>query len=80
MKCAQYKFWKILECCKNKCYNQEEIGKITWLNTNWNGPSTLNYISSCDRSVKFSPGTPVSSTNKIDCHNITEILLTWKWH
>ena len=23
----------------------------------------------------FSPGTPVSSTNKIDCHNITEILL-----
>ena len=23
----------------------------------------------------FSPGTPVSSTNKIDCHDITEILL-----
>ena len=23
----------------------------------------------------FSPGTPVSSTNKTDCHNITEILL-----
>ena len=23
----------------------------------------------------FSPGTPVSSTNKIDCHYITEILL-----
>jgi hypothetical protein len=23
----------------------------------------------------FSPGTPVSSTNKIDCHNITEIFL-----
>jgi len=26
----------------------------------------------CDR---FSPGPPVSSTNKTDCHNITEILL-----
>jgi len=35
----------------------------------------------------FSPGTPVSSTNKTDCHDITEILLkvalntitlTWK--
>ena len=25
--------------------------------------------------IKFSPGTPVSSTNKTDCHNITEILL-----
>jgi hypothetical protein len=23
----------------------------------------------------FSPGTPVSSTNKTDCHNVTEILL-----
>jgi hypothetical protein len=23
----------------------------------------------------FSPGTPVSSTNKTDCHDITEILL-----
>jgi hypothetical protein len=23
----------------------------------------------------FSPGIPVSSTNKTDCHNITEILL-----
>ena len=27
------------------------------------------------REVVFSPGTPVSSTNKTDCHNITEILL-----
>jgi hypothetical protein len=25
--------------------------------------------------IKFSPGTPVSSTNKTDYHNITEILL-----
>jgi hypothetical protein len=24
----------------------------------------------------FSPGTPVSSTNKTDCHDITEILLS----
>ena len=24
---------------------------------------------------RFSPGTPVSSTNKIDCHDISEILL-----
>jgi hypothetical protein len=36
----------------------------------------------CDRvcqwlatSQWFSPGTPVSSTNKIDCHDIAEILL-----
>jgi hypothetical protein len=28
----------------------------------------------CGRSF-FLPGTPVSSTNKTDCHNITEILL-----
>jgi hypothetical protein len=27
------------------------------------------------RQVWFSPGSPVSSTNKTDCHNITEILL-----
>jgi hypothetical protein len=26
----------------------------------------------------FFPGTPVSSTNKTDCHNITEILLLMK--
>jgi hypothetical protein len=30
---------------------------------------------SYDRSVKFSPGTPVSSTNKTDHHDIAEILL-----
>jgi hypothetical protein len=29
----------------------------------------------CDRSVVFSGGTLVSSTNKTDCRNITEILL-----
>jgi hypothetical protein len=36
----------------------------------------------CDKVCKwltagrwFSPGTPVSSTNKTDCHDITEILL-----
>ena len=29
----------------------------------------------CDRSVVFSPGPPVSSTNKTDHHDITEILL-----
>ena len=27
------------------------------------------------KNVWFSPGTPVSSTNKTDCHDITEILL-----
>jgi hypothetical protein len=26
----------------------------------------------------FSPGTPVSSTNNTDCHNIAENY--WKWH
>ena len=29
----------------------------------------------CDRTVGFFPGTPVSSTNKTDRHDITEILL-----
>jgi hypothetical protein len=30
----------------------------------------------CDKVCQwFSPGTPVSSTNKTDCHYITEILL-----
>jgi len=29
----------------------------------------------CNRSVIFFSGTPVSSTNKTDHHNITEILL-----
>jgi hypothetical protein len=32
----------------------------------------------CDKVCQrqwFSPGTPVSSTNKTDCHDITEILL-----
>jgi hypothetical protein len=30
----------------------------------------------CDKACQwFSPGTPVSSTNKTDCHDITEILL-----
>ena len=41
--------------------------------TRWN----IMYCSlsvSCDRSVVFR-GTPVSSTNKTDCHNITKILL-----
>ena len=28
----------------------------------------------------FSTGTPVSSTNKTDCHDITEILLKVKHH
>ena len=28
----------------------------------------------------FSPGTPVSSTNKTDCHGITEILLKVAWN
>ena len=36
------------------------------------------YVKFCQRLVTgplFSLGTPVSSTNKTDCHNITEMLL-----
>ena len=29
----------------------------------------------CVKGVWFSPGTPVSSNNKIDCHHIIEIVL-----
>jgi len=41
--------------------------------------STQNYVCyslsvTCDRSVVFT-GTPVSSTTKNDCHNVTEMLL-----
>jgi hypothetical protein len=28
----------------------------------------------------FSVGPRVSSINKTDCHNVTEILISWKWH
>jgi hypothetical protein len=61
--------------------------KVTWwagqnkdfLITKWHGGLDKTKIVSslqvtCDR--WFSPGTPISSTNKTDCHNITEILLT----
>ena len=36
---------------------------------------TVCYVVTCGRSVGFFPGTLVSSTNKIDSHDITEILL-----
>jgi hypothetical protein len=36
--------------------------------------SIQHYVIKIGRSVVFS-GTPVSSTNKTDCHDITEILL-----
>jgi hypothetical protein len=29
----------------------------------------------CGRSVYFSPGTPITSTNKTTCHDIAELLL-----
>jgi hypothetical protein len=41
-------------------------------------PDTTLYDKVCQRLAagqRFSPGTPVSSTNKTDCHDITEILL-----
>ena len=37
--------------------------------------SDLRQVSGFLRVLRFSPGTPVSSTNKTDCHDITEILL-----
>ena len=35
----------------------------------------IKFISDMQQIGGFSPGTPVSSTNKTDCHDITEILL-----
>ena len=35
----------------------------------------IKFVSDLRQVGVFSPGTPVSSTNKTDCHNITEILL-----
>jgi len=38
-------------------------------------PARGDITALCDKVCQFSPGTPVSSTNKADRHNITEILL-----
>jgi hypothetical protein len=46
----------------------KNISVILWQST------LLALCDKCDRSVIFS-GIPVSSTNKVDCHNITEIFL-----
>jgi hypothetical protein len=35
----------------------------------------MKFVSDLQQVGGFIPGTPVSSTNKIDCHDITEILL-----
>jgi hypothetical protein len=35
----------------------------------------MKFVSDLRQVGDFSPGTPVSSTSKTDCHNITEILL-----
>jgi hypothetical protein len=35
----------------------------------------IKFVSGLDRSVVFHQGTPVSTTNKTDHHDITEILL-----
>jgi hypothetical protein len=35
----------------------------------------IKFVSDLRQVGGFSPGTPVSSTNKTDCHDITEILL-----
>jgi hypothetical protein len=50
--------------CKSK--KVVTTGKITSL--------TFSFLLIC-RCQWFSPGTPVSSTNKTDCHDITDILL-----
>jgi len=59
--------------------------KATPLTTcSWQG---VLYTTLCDKVCQwlvtgrwFSQGTPVSSTNKTDCHNITEILLKMAWN
>jgi hypothetical protein len=48
----------------NSILDQAEVYNIIWQVCQW-----------FETGRWFSPGTPVSSTNKADCHDITEILL-----
>jgi hypothetical protein len=49
--------------------------KVVSLNPAQGRVSTIHYMIKIATGRWFSPGSPVSSTNKTDCHNITEILL-----
>ena len=59
--------------CSCKEYHVSFPGSLLYCH-----PDTTLYDKVCQRLAagrRFSPGTPVSSTNKTDCHDITEILL-----
>jgi len=78
-----YNYWPVYKSCKyiyyKICYEKKIWTKMVNNSTNI---SKTNDTTLCDKVCHwlptgqwFSPSTPVSSTNKTDRHNITEILL-----
>ena len=74
------KLWPyVLSIFKSYCYLNIQELKLEFESRSWRG--ILN-TKLCDKVCQwfatgrwFSPGTPISSTNKIDRYNITELLL-----
>ena len=64
--------YKIGTCCFSAKHAALRRKSKDWLVRNQNNVSEWNDMSDLRW---FSPGTPVSATNKTDCHDITEILL-----
>ena len=62
--------WSYGSWIYNYLYNQCLSPLMLWVRTLHRQGTTL-----CDKVCLWLPSTPVSSTNKIDCHGITEILL-----
>jgi hypothetical protein len=51
------------------------LNDLMVFNTTFNNITVISWQSVLLTGQCFSPGTPVSSTNKTDCHDITDILL-----
>ena len=64
--------YKIGICCFSAKHAALRRKSKDWLARNQNNVSEWSDMSDLQW---FSPGTPVSATNKTDCHDITEILL-----
>jgi hypothetical protein len=60
----------------NQCLSPQKLWVRTPLRRDILDATLFDQVCQClARGWWFSPGTPVSSTNKTDCHDITEILL-----
>ena len=71
--------WSYDSCIYNYLFNQCLSPLTLWVRIPYR---QCVFNTTCDKVCQwlaagrwFSPGTPVSSTNKTDCHHITEILL-----